>query len=449
MSKRQFPDGFLWGAATAAYQIEGAWNVDGKGENVWDRFTHQPYRILNGDTGDTACDHYHRMPDDVRLMKTLGFQTYRFSISWARVLPEGRGQVNQRGLDFYDRLVDELLAAGIKPNATLHHWDLPQAIQDVGGWPRRESVDWFVDYARLMFDRLGDRVAMWATHNEPGVPAFTGYGTARHAPGIEDMTQAYQTVHHLLLSHGKAVQAFREGGYPGKIGIVIDLSQFLPASPSDADRAACQRAYQEKTALYLQPLFHGSYPAELMEWIGAHRPKIQDGDLAAIHQPIDFLGVNYYMTFAVAFESQDNLLKTRRTQISGPSWGQTEMGWGIYPPGLTAMLEDVRTRYGNPPVYITENGTALIDTPDDTGFVRDWGRVQFLRAHLQAAHDALQAGCDLRGYYIWSLMDNFEWSYGYQPRFGIVRVDYDTLKRIPKQSALWYREVIQNNGFED
>ena len=449
MTTRAFPEGFLWGAATAAYQIEGAWNADGKGESIWDRFTHQPYRILNDDTGDVACDHYHRMPEDVALMKELGLQTYRFSISWPRVLPQGYGQVNPKGLDFYDRLVDELLAAGIAPNATLNHWDLPQALQDRGGWPNRDSADWFADYARVMFDRLGDRVPFWATHNEPHVITYVGYGDGRFAPGIADYSRAYQAVHHVMLAHGKAVQVFRAGNYEGEIGIVICFGNYVPASQDEADRLACQRAYEHMNAMFGDPLFKGSYPESLFEWIGPHAPQVLEDDMAIINQSVDFLGVNHYFTEQIAYDPHGGLLKLSSRLVTAPHWGHTTMGWGINPDGLKAVLLDLRERYNNPTVYITENGCAVDDVPDEDGFVADWRRVDYLRAHIRAVHEALQTGVDVRGYYVWSLMDNFEWAQGYSQRFGIVRVNYDTLQRTPKQSARWYSEVIARNGLAD
>ncbi|HVN53015.1 MAG TPA: family 1 glycosylhydrolase, partial [Anaerolineaceae bacterium] len=349
MGQRTFPKDFLWGAATAAYQIEGAWNEEGKGESIWDRFTHSAYRIADGDTGDAACDHYHRMPEDVALMSSLGLQSYRFSISWPRVLPEGRGPVNPKGMDFYERLIDRLLEAGIRPLVTLNHWDLPQALQDQGGWPNRDTAGWFCDYAGLMFRSLGDRVTMWATHNEPWVSAFVGYGSGRHAPGLADASLAYQSVHHLLLSHGQAVQAYRQGGYRGQIGIVLSLSHNIPASDAEADLAACRRATQESAGLFLEPLFHRTYPAELLDWIGPHQPTIQPGDLEQITQPVDFLGVNYYMTLRIAFNPEDGLLKLSSAPVSAPGWGLTEMGWGINPAGLTALLLNLKEHYGNPP----------------------------------------------------------------------------------------------------
>ena len=436
----------MWGAATSAYQIEGAWNEDGKGESIWDRFVHRPYNVINGDTGDVACDHYHRMPQDVALMRELGLQSYRFSISWPRVLPKGRGAVNEKGLGFYDRLVDNLLAADILPNITLNHWDYPQALQEAGGWPNRDSVGWFVDYARVVFDTFGDRVRLWTTHNEPWVISFNGYAKGVHAPGICDYSRAYQAAHHLLLSHGKAVQLFRQGGYQGEIGIVLNLSHFEPASEREADQAAYRRVYEENVSLFLEPLFKGRYPGTLFDWIGPHQPQVLAGDLDLIRQPIDFLGVNHYMTQSVSHDVTVSLLEADVTPVSAPGWGHTEMGWGVNPPGLTAVLLDVKSKYGNPKMYVTENGCALRDAPDEAGFVSDPGRINYLRAHLQAAHEAIEAGCNLKGNYVWSLMDNFEWAKGYGPRFGLIRVDYETGKRFPKQSARWYSEVIDQNG---
>ncbi|MGD9028178.1 MAG: GH1 family beta-glucosidase [Anaerolineae bacterium] len=447
-TERAFPEGFLWGAATSAYQIEGAWNEDGKGESIWDHFTHRPYDVLNGDTGDVACDHYHRLAQDVELMKWLSLGTYRFSISWPRILPKGRGEVNEKGLDFYDRLVDRLLEADIAPTATLYHWDYPQALQEAEGWPHRDSPDWFVDYARVVFDRLGDRVVRWITHNEPRVAALQGYGNGLHAPGICDYTQAYQAVHHLLLSHGKALQAFRQGGYGGEIGIVLDLAHFLPASERDEDLAACRRAYEQHISQFLDPIFKKRYPETLFEWIGPQRPQVMANDMDITGEPIDFLGINYYATHVVSHAIDMPPLKARLAPVSAPGWGCTEMGWGVNPPGLTAVLLDVKETYDSPPVYVTENGCAFPDTPDGAGFVQDWARIDFLRGHLRAVHEAIGAGADVRGYFVWSLMDNFEWAMGYGPRFGIVRVDYETLERTPKQSALWYKDVIARNAID-
>jgi beta-glucosidase len=446
MPPKQFPDGFLWGAATAAYQVEGGWNEDGKGESVWDRFSHRPYTTAHGETGDVACDHYHRMPEDVGLMKSLGLNTYRFSISWPRVLPQGIGQPNIKGLDFYDRLVDALLEAGIRPNATLHHWDYPQALHDRGGWMRRESTDWFAEYARLMFERLGDRVAYWSTHNEPWVFAFLGYGLGIFPPGVADLTQAYQVSHHLLLSHGKAVQAFRQGNYKGQIGIVLNFSHNQAASENPEDQAACQRAYENGVALFMEPIFHGRYPEMLFDWIGAHAPRMESGDLRTISQPIDFLGVNYYFTVEVAFDPRAGQLKAATVQPHDERFPRTEMGWGVYPSGLTMLLLHLKETYNPPPILITENGSAFADKPAAGGVVDDPLRILYLQTHLEALWQAIQAGVDVRGYYVWSLMDNYEWAHGYRPRFGITHVDFKTGQRTPKESARWYARVVARNG---
>lgn len=449
MGLRRFPEGFLFGAATAAYQIEGAWNEDGKGESIWDRFCHQPYRIEAGDTGDVACDHYHRMPEDVALMKELGLRSYRFSISWPRVLPSGRGAVNERGMDFYQRLIDRLLEAGIVPNATLNHWDFPQALQEHGGWQNRDSAGWFADYAQLMFDRLGDRVPLWATHNEPWVIAFVGYAWGDMAPGMADYSRAYQVAHNLLYAHGKAVEVFRQGSYKGQIGIVLSLADYRPATSAEADVAACERAAASGKRLFLDPLFQGRYPEGLFAWLGPSAPEVRDGDLQVIGQPIDFLGVNYYMRLVVRHAAAGGLLKLAADTASSPGWGRTAMGWGICAEGLTSLLCDLKESYGNPPILITENGCALEDEPDQHGYVRDRGRIDYVRAHLRAAHDALAAGVNLRGYYVWSLLDNFEWAFGYSKRFGIVRVEYQTGQRIAKESARWYRDVIATNALAE
>lgn len=442
---RQFPKGFLWGASTAAYQVEGGWNEDGKGESIWDRFSHQPFRVENNDTGDVACDHYHRMPDDVQLMKQLGLNAYRFSIAWTRILPEGRGQVNVKGLDFYSRLVDELLHAGILANATLNHWDLPQRLQDMGGWNNRDSASWFADYAQVVFQHLGDRVGMWATHNEPAV-VVSGYASGAMAPGIADSTQGYRVVHHLNLAHGRAVEVFRQGGYPGKIGIVLDLQNFVPASSSEIDCLAAQRVVENAHHLYLDPILKGRYPEYLCDWLGETAPQPAPGDLEVIAKPIDFLGINHYFTALVSYNPHGGLLKSAMKMKSMPMSAHTEVGWGVYPSGLTDILIKANAIAGNLPLYITENGCAALDQPDATGFVYDRERIAYLRQHLIAAHDAIQAGVNLKGYFIWSLMDNYEWASGYRPRFGIVRVDYDTQKRTPKLSAHWYSQVIASNS---
>ncbi|MFQ5410137.1 MAG: GH1 family beta-glucosidase [Anaerolineales bacterium] len=449
MIQLAFPDDFIWGAAASAFQIEGAWNEDGRGESIWDRFAHRPYNIVSGEDGDIACDHYHRMPEDVALMRELGLRAYRFSISWPRVLPSGTGTVNASGLDFYDRLVDTLLSADIRPLATLYHWDLPQALQDRGGWAHPEIAHWFADYAGHVFERLGDRVTLWGTLNEPWVMAFLGYAHGAHAPGICDHSQAYQAAHNQLRAHARAVQVFRDGAHSGQIGIILDLNHFVPASDAPADVDACRRAQLEFHDLFLEPLFHGSYPQELMEWIGPHRPDIAPGDMDMIRGSLDYLGVNYYRTELVAYAQDGGMLKTKFEPLSAAAFGLTEMGWGINPSGLAAVLLQVTDRFDTPTLLVTENGCALRETPDAHGFVHDPGRIAYLREHLRAIHAAIERGADVRGYFVWSLLDNFEWTWGYTQRFGIVRVDYDTLRRIPKHSALWYRDVIRSNSLNE
>ena len=447
MTQLTFPPNFLWGAATAAFQIEGAWDTDGKGPSIWDRFNHLPSRILHGHTADIACDHYHHMPTDVALMKELGLKTYRFSISWPRVLPQGTGPVESRGLDFYDRLVDQLLAAGISPNATLNHWDFPQALQERGGWPNRDSAEWFTDYARVMFEKLGDRVDYWATHNEPFVVALSGYGEGSFAPGIASFPQALATTHHLHLAHGRTVQLYRELGCPGQIGIALNLATFIPASDHPEDVAAAKRLEMLINGLFLDPIFKAHYPQGLVDWLAPMWPQLPEDDMAVISHPIDFLGINYYFSQVVSHNAF-GLLKARSKPNVDAGWTITEKNWGICPSQLTALLCHLKDDYGNPPMFITENGITFTEDPDADGFVDDQGRINFLRAHFQAAHQALSQGCDLRGYYVWSLLDNFEWTDGYSERFGLVRVDFDDpqRKRAPKASYNWYRDVIENNA---
>lgn len=446
MTQFTFPEKFVWGAATASYQIEGAWEADGKGESIWDRFSHQPYRIQNGDTGDVACDHYHHLEEDISLIKGLGINSYRFSISWPRILPSGTGAVEPRGLDFYDRLVDNLLEAGIAPMATLNHWDFPQALQERGGWPNRDSVDWFTEYARVVFEKLGDRVAYWATHNEPFVVAFPGYAEGNFAPGVASLPLALQAVHHLNLAHGRAVQLYRQMGLEGQIGIVLNLATFHPKTESPADIAAAQRIEDLINNMFLDPIFKGSYPADLLSWFGDVGPEIKPGDMSTISETIDFLGVNFYFGQIVRF-APHGLLKLHSEQNIDKGWGMTEKGWGICPSQLTELLNHLKVNYGNPPMFITENGTALGDQADEQGFVNDQGRINFLRAHFIAAHQAIANGADLRGYYVWSLMDNFEWTEGFDLRFGLIHVDFDkpARKRTPKASYDWYRQVIEGN----
>lgn len=439
-----FPKGFVWGAATSSYQIEGGWNADGKGLNVWDHFSHQPYKVKNGDTGDVACDHYHRWAEDVDLMAWLGLQSYRFSISWARILPDGFGRVNPAGLDFYERLVDRLLENGIRPNATLNHWDFPQALSEQGGWTNRAMSDWFTEYAGIVFEHLGDRVEYWATHNEPKVVSLMGYADGTFPPGRSSVSEAMLAVHHLHLAHAKAIQVFREGRHKGEIGIVIDIQNYQPKTDSEADRLAARRAAEFNNGLFTDPILLGKYPEYIVNWLGDLFPSMPAADLDLIHQPIDFLGMNYYMSHYVS-HAHWGFLKADARMYSADGFGTNAMDWGIDPEGLLTGLRALREHYGNPKVFITENGTCSRDVADENGFVNDIARIRFLREHILKVHEAISEGSNIAGYYVWSLLDNFEWANGYEPRFGLVRVDFDTLKRTPKQSAHWYRRLIDSN----
>ncbi|MEW6401383.1 MAG: GH1 family beta-glucosidase [Chloroflexota bacterium] len=435
-----FPINFLWGAATAAYQIEGAWNEDGKGESIWDRFSHTPGKVENGDTGDIACDHYHRLQEDIALMRYLGLKAYRFSTSWPRVLPNGRGPVNVRGLDFYDRLVDAILEAGIQPFLTLYHWDLPQALQDEGGWENRSVCYAFADYAALMVKRLGDRVKHWTTFNEPGVVAFVGNEEGRHAPGVKDLKIAYQVAHNLMVAHGLAVQAIRAIDANLQVGIVLDLWNQEPESDSPEAIAAAERAWQVRPTTFLHPLFRGHYHAAVYEVAGDSMPKIQAGDLALIAQRLDFLGINNYSRHV--HNAQGKIAR-----VAGAEY--TEMGWEVCAPALRNLLNRINQDYRLPPVYITENGAAFKDEVSADGKVHDERRLEYLKQNFTQVHHAMQDGVDIRGYFVWSLLDNFEWAHGYSKRFGLVHVNYETQERIVKQSGEWYREVIASNCVDE
>jgi len=440
-----FPESFLWGASTSAYQIEGSPLADGAGPSIWQRFAHSPGRTANGDTGDVACDHYRRFRDDVRLMADLGLQAYRFSISWSRVLPMGTGKVNAPGLDFYEHLVDALLAAGITPNATLFHWDLPAALDDRGGWLNRDSAEWFGEYAAAVFARLGDRVPMWATLNEPWVVTDGGYLHGALAPGHRNMFEAPLASHNLLRAHGRGVQAFRADGRAGQIGLVVNLEPKDPATNSEADVDAAQRGDAYMNRQYLDPVFKGSYPSEMRDIFGVAWPDFPAEDFALIGQPIDFVGVNYYTRGVVRDDPE--ALPVRNAYVRQSGHVYTETGWEFHPESLTRVLLWVTKRYGNIPLYITENGAAFYDAPHAIdGRVDDPLRVWYYREHLKAARLAIAMGVDLRGYFAWSLLDNYEWSLGYSKRFGIVHVDFETQVRTPKASAHFYRGVIASNG---
>jgi beta-glucosidase len=436
MSNYKFPHNFLWGAATASYQIEGAWNEDGKGESIWDRFSHTPGKITNADTGDVACDHYHRFEEDIAIMRQLGLKAYRFSISWPRVLPAGRGRINAKGLDFYDRLVDGLCAANIEPSLTLHHWDLPQALQDEGGWDNRSTAHVFADYAALMVKRLGDRVHFWTTFNEPSVIAFNGHFSGAHAPGIQDARVAHQVVHNLLVAHGLGVQAIRGANSSVEAGIVLNLWPAEPASSSPEDAAAADAAWDRHETLFLDPIFKGHYPAPIIDSLKDDMPRIHDGDLALISQELDFLGINYYSRHVVSATEEMGRL---------PESEYTEMGWEVCAPAFRRLLVKIHNEYQLPPIHITENGSSFKDEISADGKIHDPRRLDYLKQHLIQLHLAMQDGVDVRGYMAWSLLDNFEWGHGFSKRFGMVHVDYESQKRTIKDSGEWYANVIRKN----
>ncbi len=442
-----FPPGFLWGAATASYQIEGGVAEGGRGESIWDRFSHTPGMIENGDTGDVADDHYHRSAADVDLIADLGLKAYRFSLAWPRLFPDGDRRLNQAGLDFYQRLVDRLLERGIAPMATLYHWDLPQALQDrQGGWVSRDTASRFVDYADTAFAALGDRVGHWVTLNEPWVSSFLGYHEGRHAPGVRDLTSALRAAHHLLLGHAGAVDAFRARGLPGEIGIVLNLNPVDPASDREEDERAAILFDGNLNRWFLDPVFRGSYPGDMVDHYvghGADLEFVQPGDLESIARPLDFLGVNYYFRSIVS-ATTDGLGWDAQRAPEGVE--TSSIGWAIRPDGLRDILARLRADYPAIPTYVTENGIALDDEVGADGGVDDPRRIAYLEGHVAAAEEAIGEGTDLRGYFVWSFLDNFEWGLGYRPRFGLVYVDFETQERIPKASARWYSGVIAANG---
>ena len=439
---RTFPAGFLWGAATSAYQVEGSPLADGAGPSNWHRFCRTPGLVKGGDTGDVACDHYRRWKEDIGWMKELGLTAYRFSISWSRVLPEGTGRANEKGLDFYRRLVDALGEAGIEPNATLFHWDLPAALEDRGGWQNRDIAGWFAEYARVVFHALDGRVRMWATLNEPWVVSDGGYLHGVLAPGHRNLFETPLASHNMLRAHGAAVDAYRAEGRH-RIGIVVNLEPKHPATQSLEDVAAARRADAYMNRQFLDPLLLGHYPGELAGIFGEAWPEFPAADFDAIRRPLDFVGVNYYSRSVVKNDPKAWPVGAGRVRQPGL---HTEMDWEIYPDGLAEILLWVRERYGKIPLYVTENGAALADPEPVEGIVHDPIRVAYLGDHLRAVRRAMDGGVDVRGYFAWSLLDNFEWSQGFSKRFGLIRVDYATQKRTPKSSARFYTRVIQSNG---
>jgi beta-glucosidase len=442
----QFPENFLWGVATASYQIEGAATEDGRGESIWDRFCATPGKVLNGDSGLVACDHYHRYREDVALMRELGVKAYRFSIAWPRIFPDGRGQVNPAGLDFYDRLVDTLLDAGIEPFVTLYHWDLPQALQDeIGGWGSRETPYAFANYVDIVSRRLGNRVQNWITLNEPYVSTFMGHETGRMAPGLKDPRLAWQVSHHLLLGHGLAVPILRANSGPqARVGITLNLTPMYAATASAEDQLAAQIRDGKTNRWFLDPVFKGSYPSDLLTLLGDMAPKTEAGDAGIIAAPLDFLGVNNY--YRAIISQGPGGIPDGIQQIRPEGAEFTEMDWEVYPRGLYDLLTRLHQDYSIPQYFITENGAAFNDTVSADGHVHDPRRVQYLHDYLLQAQAAIAGGVPLAGYFAWSLMDNFEWAFGYSKRFGIVYIDYPTQRRIIKDSGYWYRDTIAANG---
>ncbi|MFZ5817948.1 MAG: GH1 family beta-glucosidase [Bacillota bacterium] len=443
----RFPKGFLWGTGTSSYQVEGAVGEDGRSPSIWDHFCRIPGKVKNGDTGDLACDHYHRWEEDLDLMAALGLGAYRFSVAWPRVLPEGNGRVNPKGLDFYKRVAEGCLKRGIRPMITLYHWDLPQVLQEKGGWANREVAEHFAEFTAVTVRALGDLVPDWITHNEPWVIGYLGYAWGTHAPGLADERTALAAIHHLLLSHGLGVQAFRAAAPKNsRIGIVFNMGPIYPLTDSPEDRAAAWRADGVNHRWFIDPVMRGAYPADtLAHFERKHGPLpfIQPGDLTVAAQPIDFLGFNIYSCGRVSHDPEAGDLQVRWHPPVGPT---TAMGWEIWPDSIHDLLVRIKADYGEIPLYVTENGAAFDDRLDEQGQVADEDRIAYLRGHIASAWRAIQAGVNLQGYFVWSLLDNFEWAEGYEKRFGIVYVDYPTLRRIPKQSFYFYRDLIRANG---
>jgi beta-glucosidase len=435
----RFPDGFVWGAATSSYQVEGAVGEDGRGPSIWDTFSRTPGKTRGGDTGDVAVDHYRRWHQDVAMMRDLGLQAYRFSVAWPRVIPDGVGRVNERGLDFYDRLVEGLLESGIEPWLTLYHWDLPQALADSGGLTDREVAGAFGAYTEAVARRLGDRVKRWVTINEPWVAGIMGYWWGVHAPGETSRAAGLAASHNLLRMHGTAIEVLRGTVPDAKVGITLNLTPVYPIGDTEADVEAARSKDGEQNRWFLDPVFRGSYPDDMKRDVGDDLPEIADGDMALISQPTDFLGINYYNPTYVSADEQ----------APQPEGERTAMGWLVEPESLKAVLLRVHEEYGPAEIAITENGAAYDDPAPIDGRVRDPERIAYFHGHLLAAREAIDAGVPLRGYFAWSLMDNFEWAEGYSRRFGIVHVDYSTLRRTPKDSARWYGEVIAQNAVVD
>ena len=449
MARLEFPRGFHWGTATASYQIEGAWNEDGKGESVWDRFAHKPGAIKNGDTGDRACDHYHRFAEDVALMRAMNLTSYRFSIAWPRIQPAGRGPANAKGIDFYRRLVDELLDAGIRPFPTLYHWDLPQALEEAGGWPARDTAGRFADYAELVVKALGDRVSDWMILNEPNVFTACGYLLGIHAPGRRSLPDFLRATHTVNLAHGQAFRAMRAARSGLRIGTAFNFADCQPMADTQADATAAERWHAFVNETFLSPALRGRYPACFRDGSAPLEAMgVREGDLETARAPLDFVGVNLYTRALVEDVPADPNLGARPARPFGGDEGpRTEFGWEVWPDALYNVLVRIARDYDSPVLEVTENGCSYGDGPDARGVVRDTRRIDFHRGYLEAVHRAIADGADVRGYHVWTLMDNFEWAEGFQQRFGLVHVDFDTCARTVKESGRWYGRVAAENGF--
>jgi beta-glucosidase len=445
-SLARFPPDFIWGVATSAYQIEGAWNETGKGPSIWDTFTRKPGKIFKDQNGEIAVDHYHRYREDIQIMADLGIPTYRFSVAWPRVQPDGQGMINETGLDFYDRLVDAILEKSIRPYLTLYHYDLPQALQDLGGWPSRDTAYRFADYAGLVARRLGDRVSNWITLNEPQVSAMAGYFFGEHAPGVQNPIAALQAGYHLLLAHGLAVEALRTSLTPGaQIGIALNLNPVYPASDTEEDRQAAFRTDVVINRTFLEPLMTGHFPQAVETLFGPFFPEQQPEDMQRIGAPLDFLGINYYSRVVMRHDPDFPIINASQVFPDGNEYSQM---WEIYPEGLYQLLQWVWKDYQPAHILISENGVPVADGLDLDERVRDYRRIRYLRDHLIQVHRLIQDGIPVEGYFVWSLMDNFEWAHGYSKRFGIVYVDFDSLERRVKDSGAWYAQLIRENGFD-
>ncbi len=437
MNKSDFPKDFIFGSATASYQIEGAYQQDGRGPSIWDTFSHTPGKVANGDTGDVACDHYNRYPEDVALMKDVGFGAYRLSVAWSRILPEGKGKVNPAGLDFYDRLVDSLIAKNIDPWLTLYHWDLPQALEDNGGWLNRDTAHRMADYADVLTQKLGDRVKNWITHNEPFVTAFMGYHTGQFAPGLKD--QGFAASHNLLISHGLSVKVVRNNVKDGKVGITLDGPYAQPATDSAEDFAATERLHASRIGWFADPVYGRGFPKVITDLLGDKAPQLQSGDIELMGVPTDFIGINYYFRQLVREGTDMPLLNVSLVRGDGE---RTGFDWEVHPEGLRKLVNRYHQDYNPGAIYITENGATYPDTVEDDGSINDQDRTRYFQSHVQACLDAVQDGAPLKGYFAWSMLDNFEWASGYAKRFGITRVDFETQKRTLKRSGLWWKDFL-------